>query len=110
MKAIKSYSGAQCHMSAQPWYVCSKCGKNGIKLWRNYQTTDFELECAACLGVVDQLDDQGKIKRSGLPGRTDQVKGKVPAAPCKDSVDSAFWGYTSVPDDDVTAWTRLPNK
>jgi hypothetical protein len=88
-------------------YHCSKCKKKNVKLWRDYQTfaSHVELECAACLAPDVKVDDEGMWQEPGEHGmRTDQLKGKVPAIP----VDSTYWGYTSVPSQDVEWWKQLP--
>lgn len=86
-------------------YKCSKCKKEGLKLWRDYQTcADYcELECAACLAPDVKVGDDGMHEEKDF-GRTDQLGGKVPAIP----VDSTYWGYTSVPSQDVEWWVALP--
>lgn len=86
-------------------YRCSKCKAEGIKLWRDYNTcADYiELKCAVCLAPEEKVDDQGKVNYKDF-GKTDQLKGHVPAIP----VDDTYWGYTSVPSQDVEWWIALP--
>jgi hypothetical protein len=85
-------------------YQCSKCKKEGVKLWRDYQTcADYcELECAACLAPNIKLNDKGR--HDGEYGLTDQVNGKVLAVPVGDT----YWGYSSAPSQDLEWWVALP--
>lgn len=86
-------------------YQCSKCKKEGLKLWRDYQTCadSVELECAACLAPNITVGEDG-MWESEHHSQTDQLKGKVPAIPVGDT----YWGYTSVPSQDVEWWVALP--
>ena len=86
-------------------YHCSKCKQKNVKLWRDYQTCAdaCELECASCLAPDVKVGDDGMHEEKDF-GRTDQLKGKVPAIP----VDDTYWGYTSVPSQDVEWWVGLP--
>jgi|SRR5208282_4969129 len=85
-------------------YECFKCKKEGVKLWRDYNTcADYcELECASCLAPEIKVDDKGKNESEYGP--SDQMKGKVPAIP----VGETYWGYTSCPSQDVEWWVNLP--
>lgn len=85
-------------------YQCSKCKREGVKLWRDYQTcADYcELECASCLAPDIKLNDKGMYESEY--GQTDQVKSKVPAVPVGDT----YWGYSSVPSQDLEWWVGLP--
>jgi hypothetical protein len=85
-------------------YQCSKCKQKGVKLWRDYQTcADYcELECATCLAPDIKVDDEGMHEKKDF-GRSDQLNGKVPAIP----VDDTYWGYSSVPSQDVEWWKSL---
>lgn len=88
-------------------YQCDSCKKDGIKLWRDYQTfADYvKLTCAACLAPDVQVGEDGMWQEPGEHGmRTDQLKGKVPAVPVGDS----YWGYSSVPSQDLEWWLALP--
>ncbi len=77
-------------------YRCTRCGAGGVKLWRLYQTLADEtpLYCRACA-----QHDQETV----LDG--DQIGWLVPAVPAP---GDTFWGYTSVPDEDVRWWKALP--
>lgn len=89
-------------------YTCSKCKAQGVKLWRQYQTVvdAQELLCAACAAPGVEVDADGRAEREGDAGfRTDQIGSwLVPAVPVGDT----FWGYTSVPSQDVEWWRKLP--
>lgn len=91
-------------------YRCSACGVAGCKLWRQYNTCAcfIKLLCANCA-----REDQGvdyKIDREGYHywelGPCDQIEWLVPAVPTEDGY--TYWGYTSVPEDGVSWWRRLP--
>lgn len=94
-------------------YVCHKCRATGVKLWREYNALlDHQsLFCCKCSGEeqnkdVKNIDDRGRIE-SEFGGRTDQIGWRIPAVPTKDN--DTYWGYTSVPQDGVEWWKRLPN-
>lgn len=114
----ESRKGVDYTKGAPPDYKCSGCGAHGVKLWRQYQTSvsALELKCAEC-GVKDQNQDDGQcVPRSadaigddgrwhgGIAGSTDTIGWLVPAVPSENS----FWGYTSVPQEGVDWWRRLP--
>lgn len=102
-------------------YVCSGCKRAGVKLWRDYNTflDHCELKCVECAtpaqvtyeaknytdknrDCLGALDPDGLFMfRSG-----DQLAGLVPAVPTPDG--DTFWGYTSVPNEDVLWWYALP--
>lgn len=88
-------------------YRCGKCKAEGLKLWRGVHgcadDDGNELLCAACLAPGIVVGDDGRHEEKTY-GRTDQVKGWLPAVP----VDDTFWGYTSVPSQDVDWWRALP--
>lgn len=96
-----------------PGYCCTKCGKHGVKLWRQYQTlADYiELLCATC-AVKDQgkdweIGEDGRHADSDFPEvRCDQIGWLVPAVPTEEG--DTYWGYTSVPLRGVRWWKRLP--
>ena len=92
-------------------YKCSKCGVENVKLWRQYQTLAcyVDLLCAYCA-----MEDQDKVGVVGEDGRrqselgdwTDQIGWLVPAVPTVEM--DTYWGYTSVPQDRVEWWKKLP--
>jgi hypothetical protein len=89
-------------------YACDKCKQSGVKLWRGIHgcadANGYKLLCASCLAPGKQVDDNGKVMDAQLGFQTDQVMGWLPAVP----VDDTYWGYTSVPDNDVAWWLALP--
>jgi hypothetical protein len=70
-------------------YVCSECGAEGVKLWRQYQTVveNIRLLCGECAlkdqGKAGPIDKEGK--RKGICGLTDQIGWLVPAIPTEDT-------------------------
>lgn len=95
-------------MSAIP-YKCTGCGAEGRKLWRQYNTfaDHIKLLCAGCAcrdkGIENTIGADGK--RETDMGRTDQIGSLVPAVPCDEG--ETFWGYSSVPQEDVDWWKSL---
>lgn len=99
-------------------YHCHKCKTKNVKLWRGVHgcadTDGNELLCATCLAPNDHVDERGKWQEPPWKDslgtvfnhsyRTDQVKGWLPAIP----VDDTYWGYSSVPSQDVEWWVKLP--
>lgn len=102
-------------------YVCTGCKASGLKLWRDYNTcaSACELKCAACAtpaqiayeaktyteknrDYLGALDADGMFMFRG----SDQLGGLVPAVPTPEG--DTFWGYTSVPNEDVLWWYALP--
>lgn len=86
-------------MTAQtPKYVCTNCGNDRCKLWRQYNlpASEIELLCVYCA-----QSSQGVFL--DLPKHGDQIGGLVPAVPHGDT----FWGYTSVPEDAAEWWKSL---
>lgn len=82
-------------------YARDDCGARGVKLWRDYSTflNHQELRCKACA-----LKSQAKHIDEQLRG--DQIGYLVPAVPTYER--DTFWGYTSVPPEDVAWWKALP--
>lgn len=83
-----------------PKYSCSKCKKNGVKLWREYNVPSSSLYCAKC-GAKKEKE---KIPDDLL--KYDKIGCLVPAVPSEDGV--GYWGYTSVPQEGVDWWHALP--
>jgi len=95
--------------------VCAKCGAANVKLWRQYSTflNHIELHCARCAGAaqkkdVSDIDKDGKrtCDVMGHPARTDSIGWLVPAVPTEE--EDTYWGYTSVPEEGVQWWKKLP--
>lgn len=94
-------------------YKCTKCGAEGVKLWREYNTcasiTDLYCAACACKNQKKKNNVDAKGYRTASDGdKTDQIGWLVPACPTSDS--ETFWGYTSVPMDIVNWWRGLPVK
>lgn len=90
-------------------YACGKCKTTEIKLWRGVHgcpdDNGNKLLCAICLAPGKTVDKDGKLQETGEFGMlTDQVKGWLPAIPVGDT----YWGYSSVPSQDVEWWKALP--
>ena len=95
-------------------YACHKCGAKRVKLWREYNTLlDHQsLLCCKCSGEeqdkdVKNIDDRGMVESEIGRSRTDQIGYRIPAVPTEDN--DSYWGYTSVPENGVQWWKRLPN-
>lgn len=101
------------------YYRCVTCDAHGVKLWRQYQSVDPELRCAACAccnqNKVDDVDEAGtRSSATAHPRdncRTDQIGWYVPAVPDPSLAPTrAWWGYTSVPPEGVRWWKSLPTR
>lgn len=65
--------------------------------------------CARCAALDEDVDittinEEGK--REGNFGLTDWIGNLVPAIPTEQG--DTYWGYTSVPQEGVKWWVRLP--
>ena len=89
------------HSATPDRYVCSDCGKRGVRLYREYQTflEHQVLRCYSC-ALENQNRTHGDMRSEHSIGYL------VAAVPCEDG--STFWGYCSVPAVGVTWWDRLP--
>lgn len=78
-------------------YVCGECGAKGCKLWRQYQSTNLDLRCCVCAEA-----------QQNKPYNVDNydIGWYVPAVPTAEG--HGYWGYTSVPDEGVEWWKKLP--
>lgn len=98
-------------------YRCGKCGQGDLKLWRGVHgcknKDGHELLCAGCLAPGVLVGDDGRAEsdpcrdaggRAISMGGSDQIAGWLPAVP----VDDTYWGYSSVPSQDVDWWKALP--
>lgn len=94
-------------------YKCSRCEAHGIKLWRQYNSLNFQLLCARCADPQAILDEKGYsigscgFKSCQLTDKFGKTGSLVPAVPTR--VEGEYWGYTSVPDESVDWWKALPN-
>mgnify|MGYP001182193281 FL=1 len=88
-------------------YHCHKCKAKNVKLWRGVHgcsdNEGHELLCATCLAPGIKVSDKGKAEDESIGFETDQIKGWLPAIP----VDDTYWGYSSVPSQDVEWWVTL---
>ena len=107
-------------------YRCANCGKNGVKLWRQFAEflSKIRLLCASCAtkdqdtsgyfisdgrfwdptteSAVSDFDDDFFYGFS----RTFVIGRLVPAIPDEDGI--TFWGYVGTPPAGVHWWKRLP--
>lgn len=103
-------------------YYCHQCGAKNVKLWREYQTpaNETELVCYLCAGKSQDKDVSGITDDGMIPCVIDKnsdgsdyiiwsdaIGWRVPAIPTN---DGTFWGYSSVPNEALTWWRKLPNK
>jgi hypothetical protein len=100
-------------------YTCDKCNAVGVKLWRGVHGAmddhGYKLLCAKCVAPGEKVSDDGRCQEpdykskdaygNTIPGMmTDQIHGWLPAVPVGDT----FWGYGSVPSQDIEWWVGLP--
>lgn len=83
-------------------YRCSKCGAQGCKLWRQYQTFVDEIDLL-CLGCAEADQEQ-----KADPYHMSAIGFLVAAVPTDDG--ETFWGFTSVPAQAVAWWDALPDR
>lgn len=92
-------------------YVCSRCGRSGVKLWREYNAGKPNLVCVICAGLQAKVDtstvDADGLHNTNL-GRMDAIGWNVPAIP--DEEGAGWWGYTTVPDAGIRWWGALPTR
>ncbi len=87
-------------------YVC-KCGASNVRLYREYQTfLEYqELTCTMC--AIARYNKSHK--QSWEPeDKNHSIGWLVAAVPTEDG--TTFWGFTSVPQDGVDWWDKLPIK
>jgi hypothetical protein len=96
-------------------YRCDKCKTDNVKLWRGVHGCSDDdgnkLLCASCLAPDTKVDDEGRAQESddldvlgGYRMKTDQINDWLPAVP----VGNTYWGYSSVPSQDLEWWVGLP--
>ena len=88
-------------------YFCETCKVRWVKLWRDYQTCRFHLQCVDCSGK-EEGKDVSRVDRFGKIDGCDQIGWKVPAVPTPEG--DGYWGYTSVPLPGVYWWQQLPTR
>lgn len=102
---LKDFRPAKSEFSID--YHCHKCKTRNVKLWRGVHgcsdNKGNELLCAACLAPGIKVSDKGKAEDESIGFETDQIKGWLPAVPVGDT----YWGYSSVPSQDVEWWIGL---
>ena len=112
--------------------ICKHCSRKDIKLWREsgyLVSGNCDVRCKDCLllyynryGIdseditygarlchhISYMRPDGTIPSLtfGTNQRTDQIGAYVPAV---ESSPGCFWGYTSVPEEQVRHWKSLPN-
>lgn len=104
---VKDYRPAKAAFTVK--YACDKCKAKNVKLWRGVHgcadDNGHKLLCASCLAPGIKVSDKGKwVEPPPHNMETDQVKGWLPAVPVGDT----FWGYSSVPSQDVEWWLAMP--
>jgi len=82
-------------------YKCDGCGVYGVRLYRHYQTflEHQVLRCRSCA-----LESQKQTKPDS--DYEHSIGWMVAAVPTEDG--TTYWGYTSVPQEGVEWWDRLP--
>ena len=89
-------------------YRCGKCHRGSLKLWRGVHgcadDNGNKLLCANCLAPDLTVSQDGRAMNKSLSMETDQINDWLPAIPVGDT----FWGYSSVPSQDVEWWRALP--
>lgn len=99
-------------------YKCDNCKGSNLKLWREYNTfaDHTKLLCASCLEKKN-VDKNGQHLETEYPSlgpimtyviSHEKLGLMVPAIavhPFRKS--QSFWGYTSVPDEDIKSWQKL---
>ena len=99
-------------------YHCHNCKARNVKLWRGVHgcadKDGNELLCATCLAPHITVSNDGRAKGEDYKDASgkviceghmsDQINGWLPAVPVGDT----YWGYTSVPSQDVEWWVALP--
>lgn len=85
-------------------YCCTECGATDVRLWREYQTFAPRVLCTACLPEEKDrekvLNDEQKHTRPYV--NTGWWVAAVPNG------DGNWWGYTSIPQDQLDWWRGLP--
>lgn len=82
-------------------YRCSRCGRHGVRLWRDYMCIPPDLFCYKCI-LADPSDWE-----KDMSVVTARVEGAlVLAIPDEEGV--GYWGYTSCPSGGVDWWYGLP--
>lgn len=86
---------------------CHKCHKRGIKLWKRFRSLDGHLVCFKCSGDLRPINKDGQVPRHDFPHlmTNDLDDWWVPAVP----LNNSYYVLSSVPEEAMDAWKRLPN-
>lgn len=101
MTEIKMAAFSYSDLETPNGYKCGDCGAGKVRLYREYQTflNHQSLRCRAC-ALINQKksepDNSGEHSIGWLVAAVPTVEGDT------------FWGYSSVPQDGVEWWNRLP--
>lgn len=89
--------------TAPDGYICGDCNATGVRLYREYQTflEHQKLRCRHCA-----MKNQFRTYADGP--KEHSIGWLVAAVPTEDG--TGYWGFSSVPDEGVSWWERLPNK
>ena len=79
-------------------YRCGKCGAEGVRLWRLYQTSHVDLTCLACT----ERDQPNRSRTESLSA----IGWRVAAVPTEEG--AGYWGYCAVPESACAWWYALP--
>lgn len=85
-------------------YECSRCGRGGLRLFREYGHGGKDLLCAPCVFVAERRSADCPVWPAPAAG-SDWVLNLCAAVPTEDGF--TFWGFSSVPEDGVRWWNRL---
>jgi hypothetical protein len=86
-------------------YKCETCGRTNAKMWRDYGGST--LLCVVCTLLKTGLEHVEVDADGRRDGTTDQLGGYLPAVQVVPGFERV-WGYTSVPEDRVIEWRKLP--
>lgn len=88
-----------------PHYFCGKCGRHGVRLWRETNVTleHVDLRCEAC-ATSEQTKQIAACAHFHHPSHL-TIGYLVPARPTAEG--DTFWGHTS---GDVDWWLGLPSE
>lgn len=83
-------------------YRCGECGARGVRLYREYETfmEHITLRCRACACKHAGQEPDQKSEHS--------IGWLVAAVPTYDR--TTFWGYTSIPQEALNWWNKLPKE
>jgi len=93
---------------------CDKCGKTGVKLWREYGVYSRPpgILCVDHASELDSIEGSEVAEDGSHPSefspnqRSYDIGWYVPALPVEG--EDAWWGATSAPEEAFEAWKALP--